>query len=391
MKIFLYKKNLWPKTVLLLLSALFIAILPAFDARADIYDDQINNLQNQAVQYQNQANELRGKVSSLQGELAALNAESAALQTQIEANEAQLAQLNQKIQDTERRIASQKQALAQNLKSMYLESTVTPLEMVASSKSIGDFIDKQEYRNKIREGIQKSLAEIKALKIQLDTQKKAVEEKLTEQKGMRDQLAVQEQQKNQLIEQTRGEEASYQQLVQQKNAEIASVRAQQAAAFARLFGTGYRSSGVYGRLEWKNLSANVACGGGYPSYLCAYAQDTVVDKWDLYNRECVSYAAWAIENRFGKTVPEFNGNGNADDWPGYLNGRGGIVANETPAVGAAVVIPSAMIGGVGHVAVVESIDGSWMHVTQYNWNSPPDGRFSQMDLKIVSGLVFIHF
>jgi surface antigen len=177
--------------------------------------------------------------------------------------------------------------------------------------------------------------------------------------------------------------------------------------FARLFGTGYKSSGVYGSLQWKNLTANVPCGGGYPSYYCAAGQDSVIDEWQLYNRECVSYVAWAMTYRFGYTDPVlvgdnkgFHGAGNAEDWPNYLNGqpngRGGvIVANNSPAVGAAVIIPAQMIGGVGHAAVVESVntdsDGTWVHVSQYNWNSPPDGKYSQLDLKVVPGLVFIHF
>ena len=37
----------------------------------------------------------------------------------------------------------------------------------------------------------------------------------------------------------------------------------------------------------------------------------MVDPWQLYNREYVSYAAWAIQNRFGRSVNGFHGQGNA--------------------------------------------------------------------------------
>lgn len=383
------------KTFVRTTSAVFFAILmaiaPAITARADVYDDQIKALQSQAAQYQAQAVQLKSQASDLQSQIDGIAAQESAIQTQISSSELKLQQLNAQIEQTQEQIINVKQALANNLKSEYLDSNISPLEMVASSKSISDFIDKQEYRNKIRDSVQQNLTQVQLLNTQLAKQKSDVEQELAKQKSAQTRLAEQDQEKNDLLAQTQGQQAAYQQLAQQQLDRVKAVQAAQAAAFARLFGQGYKSSGIYGRLEFKNLTANIYCGGGYPSYYCGMPQDNFGDEWQLYNRECVSYAAWAMQYRFGKAVPGFHGNGNADDWPGYLNGRNGIVADSTPAAGTVVIIPHEMIGGVGHAAVVESVSDGWMHVSQYNWNSPPDGRYSEMDLKVAPGLIFIHF
>lgn len=388
-----------------IVAVFFLLVAPlATPARADIYDDRIKALQQEIEGYQSEANGLKQQADSLQNAISALSAQQSALRVQIAQKEVELEQLKQKIEETEARIANQKSAMAQNLRSMYIEGDVTPLEVVASSKSISEFVDKQEYRNKIRDSITRSLETVKTLKEQLNKQQKEVEHAIADQKAMNNQLAVQQAQKDQLLAETQGQEAAYQDLVKQKNQEIANVQAQQRAAFAQRFGTGFHASGKYGNLEYKNLTPNVPCGGGYPSSLCAYMQDSLVDEWDLYNRECVSYVAWALAYRLNKNNPilnssdsgvrGFNGQGNAESWPGYVNGRYGTVVTENAASGAvpgaAVVIPSTMIGGVGHVVLIESVSGEWMHVSQYNW-APVDGKYSEMDLKIVPGLIYIHF
>lgn len=378
------------RTASTLFFAILMAIAPAITAKADVYDEQIKALQSQAAQYQAQAAQLKSQASDLQSQLDGIAAQESAIQTQISTSELKLQQLNAQIEQTQEQIINVKQALANNLKSEYLESNISPLEMVASSKSISDFIDKQEYRNKIRDAVQQSLTQVQLLNTQLAQQKTDVEQELAKQKSAQARLAEQDQEKGNLLTQTQGQQAAYTQLAQQQQDQIKAVQAAQAAAFARLFGQGYRSSGVFGRLEFKNLTANVYCGGGYPSYYCGAGQDSTVDEWQLYNRECVSYAAWAMQYRFGRTVPGFHGHGNAEDWRDF-NGYNGIVVDSTPAAGTVVIIPRELIGGVGHAAVVESVSDGWMHVSQYNWNSPPDGRYSEMDLKVVPGLAFVHF
>ncbi|HXH26820.1 MAG TPA: CHAP domain-containing protein [Candidatus Acidoferrum sp.] len=395
------------RQALVIVTALLITIAGAAPAGADQFDNQISALQQQIASYQAQANQLKSQENTLQNAIDALVAQENAVQAQIDQLQIKLQQLQDQIDNTKKEITLQKQAIGVNLRAMYVEGDITPLEMIASSNSLGNFIDKQADRQTIENSIQQSLNKVKALQADLEKKQAEAKQNLADQQSAKNQLAAQQAQQASLLAQTQGQESAYENLVSQSNSQIATLRAEQAAEFARLLGTGYHSSGNYGSLQWKNLTAQVPCGGGYPSYYCAYGQDSVVDEWQLYNRECVSYAAWAMTYRFGFSDPVlagvskgFHGNGNAEDWPNYLNGadngRGGvIVVDNSPAPHTVVIIPAAMIGGVGHAAVVESVnqqsDGEWLHVSQYNWNSPPDGKYSELDLKVVAGLIFIHF
>jgi peptidoglycan DL-endopeptidase CwlO len=172
------------------------------------------------------------------------------------------------------------------------------------------------------------------------------------------------------------------------------VRAEQAAALAAAMGSGNSSSSpVGGVITYDDLSGNTSsCGGGYATEYCTAPHDSLIDQWGLYNRECVSYAAWAEEYRFGHQVPNFNGSGNADQWPSYISSSGDGYVDTTPAVGAVVYMP---IGGVGHVAIVESVfqqsGQTWVGVSQYNFDENLSGDYSTMNLEVTPNLQFIHF
>ena len=118
-------------------------------------------------------------------------------------------------------------------------------------------------------------------------------------------------------------------------------------------------------------------------------EDTKVDPWNLYNRECVSYVAWALESRFGKSVAPFHGDGNAMDWPTSAARWSGAFRVTSPQPGDVVVLPAS--GGfapIGHVMIVESVSGSSMFVSQYNFYGT--GQYSTMTVQN-SGVILMRF
>jgi surface antigen len=167
---------------------------------------------------------------------------------------------------------------------------------------------------------------------------------------------------------------------------MAAVAAQQQAALYRATNGGRNNGGNVGAISFRNYSGNMGCAGGYP--YCG-AKDSSSDQWGLLNRECVSYAAWAAYNRFGKDVQNFAGAGNAYQWPSTTV-RMGAVTNGIPEVGSvAVAPPSAFAPVYGHVMVVEDVlGGGWVRVSQYNFGGT--GEYSTMEIS-VSGLSFVHF
>ena len=354
---------------------------------ADKWDDQINTLRAQANQYQAQANELKARADTLQNKLDSINAEVAALQANIAANQQRNDQLQSDIAANQTKLENSQNALGKIIASLYVDDKVSSLELIASSSNISEFVDKQEYRDSVRNQLNSTITEVKKIKAQLESDRKAVEKVLAELKLQNDQLtAVQAEQQN-LVNQTRGEEAAYQQLVSNSKAQMQSIAAQQQAYYASLVARGGGNSGVVGSFQYWGWSGNRGCSGGYP--YCAGPLDYGIDKWNLYNRECVSYVAWALESRFGKTVNPWRGDGNAYQWPSSAARWSGAYRVSSPQPGDVVVLPaSGSFAPVGHVMIVESVSGSDMFVSQYNFYGT--GQYSTMWVKN-SGVILMRF
>lgn len=354
-------------------------------ASADKWDDQINSLRAQADRYQAQANELRAHGDTLQNKLDQINAQISALQANIDANEAKHEKLKADIAANQVKLKNTQDALGEMLANLYVDDNVSSIELLASSNNIGDFVDKQEYRTSVRDQLSTTIDEVKMIKAKLDSDKKAVEKVLAELKLQNDQLAAQQADQQQLVDQTRGEEAAYQQLVNNARNSMSSIRAQQQAYYASLGGN--TGGGTVGNFTYWGWSGNKGCGGdGYP--YCG-GQDTYADPWNLYNRECVSYVAWALQARFGKNVQPWHGDGNAYQWPSSAPRWSGAYRVYDPQPGDVVVLP-AMSGfaPVGHVMIVESVSGDTMFVSQYNFYGT--GQYSTMFVKN-SGVILLRF
>jgi len=271
------------------------------------------------------------------------------------------------------RMEQQKIVLADNLKSMYLDSGVTPLEMIASSKNLSDYFNQQQYQDSIKSKIQASLATIQKLKLQLEGQQKEVAAILADQRNQAAQIQANRAEVARLAAIANQNAAAADQQVQQANSKSASLRAQQAAVLAAQFA----SSGGGGAVS------RGSCGGGYPDKWCKAGQDTMIDNWGMYNRECVSYTAYRVYAS-GRNMPYWGGRGNAAQWPGNAQSAG-IPVDGNPRVGD-VAISTA--GPYGHAMYVEAVSGGRITVSQYNYGN--DGNFSMMTIP-PSGLYFLHF
>lgn len=356
-------------------------------AMADPWDNQINALRAQAEQYQAQANELRARGDTLQNRLDQINAQIGALQAQIQANQAKRDQLQAKIAENQEKLARAQDALGDILANLYVDDSVSAVELLASSQNISEFVDKQEYRTAVKEQLGSLIIDVKKIKAKLESDKKEVDDILAELNRQNDQMSAIQADQQSLVNQTRGEEAAYQQLVSDARNSMAAVRAQQQAYYASLGGGA--GSGVVGSFQYWGLSpGNGAggCSGGYP--YCA-PQDSMVDPWNLYNRECVSYVAWALGSRFGKSVQPWHGDGNAYEWPSSAPRWSGAWRVYDPQPGDVVVLPrSGGFAPIGHVMIVESASGGDIFVSQYNFYGT--GQYSTMWIKN-SGIILLRF
>lgn len=346
--------------------AFAVPIHLAGNVSADKYDDQINALKQDVIKYQNEANSLRAKADTLQNTLDQLSADKGAIQAQIDANQLIYDQLVLSIAENEKKIAENKDALGSTIADLYVDDKITPLEMLASSKNIADYLDKQEYRLSARDQLTDIIAETKRLKAELEVQKTDIKKILDEQTLKRDELASKEAAQQKLLDQTQGSEQAYQQLIGANKANIEKLQQEQQEAYARA------------RAQWSGGYITTGGSGGYPwagvSYPCWNA--SCVDPWGLYYRECVSYVAWKLSAE-GYGVRHFNGQGNAAEWPSTTSGYTSQTWGN-PHRGDAAVIPSGVqgIGWTGHVMFVESVnsDGT-ITISEYNFAGP--GRYSE--------------
>ena len=354
----------------------FSSTLPAF---ADEFDDKINAIQGQISGYQGQAAALSQQANTLQAAIGTLQAQQDTIQAQINLSQAKYDQLIAQIKETEENIETNKQALGDTITSIYVNNSVSPIEMLTSSKTIGDFLDQQEYRSSIREGVESAIKEIKALKISLEKKKVEVEQVLADEKAQKEVLAQKQAEQARLLSETQGNEAAYQNLISTKTGEISALKAQQ----ARQAAANAAKASQYGVVPGASSGS-----GGYPSVWANAPQDSIVDNWGMYNRECVSYVAWRVHGAYGN-MPYWGGRGNANEWPGNASAAG-IPQGSTPKVGAVAMYYD---NQNGHVAWVESVNGNSVTVSQYNYfqSQLGSGRYSTMTVSANFFDTYIYF
>jgi len=319
---------------------------------ADRYDEQISIIQQEVDKLQVKAGELNAQVNTLAATVASLNAEKNIIQAQVDLSQAKFDKLTNDITKNEQKLKDSKEVLGDVIASLYVDDTISPIEMLASSSNVGDYIDKQEFRAAASEKLNSTIKEVKELKTKLEKDKKDVERVLADQKSQKDALAAKEAEKQGILAKTRGEEAAFREMSQGKQAEIQELRRQQAAEIAARASSG----GGYTDLGGDPNS------GGYPAVWRNAPMNAYVDDWGMYTRQCVSYAAWKVASTYGN-MPYWGGRGNANEWDDNARAAG-IPTGYQPKAGAVGVQDTAPYG---HVAWVESVNGDGtLTISQFN-------------------------
>ncbi len=353
----------------ILAAVLTVGLLATPFVSADRFEDQISQLKQKNAQNQQAQRSLEVQAASLQEKIDALAAQISTLEKQITDNQAKSDKLKLDIKAAEEELERQRKLLGENIKAMYLEGDITTLEMLASSKDLSEFVDKQQYRNSVKDKIKQTLDKVNALKLELKKQKDSLDKLIEDQKGMQAVLDTQRAEQNRLLALNESERRQIDAKIKENNDEIAELRRQQAIENAKLFGNGLR---------------NIPDTSGYPWAGVEPFPNTYVDPWGMYMRQCVSYTAWKVW-KSGRHMPYWGGFGNANQWDDNARAAG-IPVDGNPRVGDVAVSNS---GRWGHVMYVEHVyeDGRIL-VSQYNasW----DGRYSEAVIWPGS-LVFIHF
>lgn len=123
-------------------------------------------------------------------------------------------------------------------------------------------------------------------------------------------------------------------------------------------------------------------GDDYPPELKNAPQDSRIDHWGEYNRECTSFVAWALYSRNGFKMPFHD---NANNWgPDAI--RRGYTVNTSPAVGS---VAWSNAGTFGHVAYVVAVSGPNVTIEEYNHYG--NGTYDKRTVVASAFTGYIHF
>lgn len=344
---------------ILIVCAVIFGILSSVNA--DNYQAQIDSLNSQNSSNQNSINNLALQANSYQQAIDLLNSQISAMQAALYANTAKQASLEQQITDDENQIAQQKSVMGADIAAMYTSGQLTPIEMLATSKTINQYLDQQVAYNALKSKIQDTLDKINQLEAQQKQQKTQIDQLISTETTQNNTLKADQSQQSYLLSLNQSQQNSFNNQISQNNKQIATLRAEQAAANASIA----RGVKVGAPSEGSGGACDIGQGnGGYPSSWCNAPQDSITDSYGNPNRECTSFAYWYFKIVEGQS--NFSTDGNAGWWWLYSN-YGYNTFDQGVAVGAIGVEPSSSLsapvpslhgGYYGHVMIVLALPGT---------------------------------
>jgi len=349
--------------VLIVLSLVVIGGTAFQSVRADSIQDQINALQRENDANQSAVSDLQGQAVSYQDAIARLNSQISLLQGQINDNLAKQEALRVQIAEKQAQLEQQKRALSEDIKSMYVNGSMSTVEMLATSKDLSHFVDAETYRGAVQTKIQGTLQDIAKIQAQLKSQKDQVAVLLQDQQKQQGDLASARAQQNSLLAMNESQQSAYNARTKANQSRISDLIAEQLRA-----NSGTSPSGYYFLRFPGAVAAHSASVNDYPYANAGFGMSTAPgcvdndgpDRWGYCTRQCVSYAAWAVE-RSGRSAPTYYGN--ARDWVSAARREGVPVFTSNPQPGD-VAISTA--GTWGHAMYVEKVSGNQIYVSQYN-------------------------
>lgn len=329
----------------------------------------ISDCSNKIAQNNNAVNDLKGQAANYQDAISNLSTQIGAIQGSIADSKARQTTLEGQIADAQKQIDSQKALLAEDLRTMYIDGQMSTIEALATSNSLSDYVDKEEYRNSVQDALQTSLNKIASLQKQLQDQRSQVSDLLQQQQQQAANLHSDQQQQASLLNYNQSQQAAY-------NAETKANQSKLNALIAAQRNANNSSKGGYYFLHFNTTRVlNSSNDGGY-TYANAgfnmstlpgcghvgppYGQADSYDAWGYCTRQCVSYVAWAIQ-KAGGTAP--TGWGNAKNWVAAARSSGKASISNVPQPGDIAISTS---GTWGHAMYVEQVSGRKIYVAQYN-------------------------
>ena len=364
-----------------ILTATTLMVVYGYNANAAMYckSDACKAAQRKQAEFQQKANESKAVANTYQAAVSNLSAEIAAIEASINANKALADDLAVQITESEEKLSDTQAALAEMLINMHFGGDSEPITILAGSKSISDYAEKQAREDVAKQEISLASEKIKTLKQELEEKKAAIDS---------------------LIESDK-----------QKQAEVASKRAEQASIMAKYQNdaAAYTRDADAAAEEARSLMEVIAeetatcqySGHTTTMYSNNYPYQNSCPSWPNFYPyagmmcQCTSYAGWKAMSTYGIS---FSSWGNAKYWGWNYDGSPRTYKDgyRVDTVVEAHTVAVSNCGQYGHVMWVESVNGDGtINVSEYNnYGSNIYHRSADFGARTgvsVAGLRFIHF
>ncbi len=185
----------------------------AQQATIDALTTKTNQLQAEIDANTQKVAELSATANTLQSKLDQLAIEINLANQEIQLTETSIAALQQKLIETQTELERQRELLKTSMRALYKKGGASTVELLVASDSFSDFMDSQEYLERLKAGIQDSTKKVIELKQQITDQKLQQQALLEKQQQQRTVLAEKQREQQVLLDQTKGQETAYQALV----------------------------------------------------------------------------------------------------------------------------------------------------------------------------------
>lgn len=258
-----------------------------FASHTIIQAQSIGDLRTQSEQLQKKidsnnakAEKLESEGNTLKDKISALDLEISKATTQIELTNNKINQLQKELDSTQKELDHQKELLKASMRALYKRGDASTVELIVGSDSFSEFMDEQEYLERLKLGIQESTDKVIALKQQIEAQANEQEELKQQQEAQRKSLYTTRGQRADLLAETQGKESQYRQVVaglQEKRASVEKAltakilaasytnlgSANDGQAIGRVGMTGF-TFGAHLHFELRDSNFNPINPGGYP-------------------------------------------------------------------------------------------------------------------------------
>lgn len=229
---------------ILLTGLVTISAIQHSSARAASTSDlrkKADRLQKEIEANQSQADKLGDKADSLKDAIGGLDIQIRSAVKQIELTKVKIAQLEDELVKTQAELDRQKGMLKASMRALYKRGGASTTELLVGSDSFSQFIDEQEYLERLKLGIQDSAQKVIDIKLKIQGQKDDQEKLKKQQEANKQDLDNSRTRRAELLRKTQGEESKYKKVV----ADLEKQQAAAEAALARALNSGsYRVSPV---------------------------------------------------------------------------------------------------------------------------------------------------